>query len=275
MKRLLFVLTFIHSILIYAKAESTSIDKVYITDTIILIDTTYVIDTIDIRKIDNTELSGDTITLDSLSQRFTLMEDEIVKDVFVRQDSGKVQISGKVVFSNQRKTNDWKGYSINSIPPIVFQTEYYHNNLFSYGGQILYSRCKFTNDTLSTTFFKDNTFGIAALGTFHYGSWLQDITHNWFKFGYLDLYLSMAARVDFHCEVDAGVWNETLGQYEADVVNKETNTKFMLRPIFGFRYYITDQFSINIEVGKGNMGMLSSSVSWIIPYPKYLKSLVQ
>ena len=269
MKHFLSVFLIFFCFSIYGQTDDKAIREVCIIDTVILIDTTYVVDTISFAE---TSIAIDdrrkTIYLDSINQSWSLIPEDSIEDIYVRRDSGILLLSGKVGFSNQNKTNDWKGYSINTLPPLILQVEYFQNDLFSYGGHILFSRSKFTNDTLSTTFYKDNIFGIAALGTFHYGSWLQNITHNWFKFGYLDLYASIAIRMDIHRQIDAGVWNETTNQYEEDVINKDTKTEFMIRPIFGARYYITDQFSLNIEVGRGNMGMLSASASWIIPYKK-------
>lgn len=192
-------------------------------------------------------------------------------DLILRKDSGMLLLTAKIGFSDKASGSIENGYSRSTFPPMALQLEYFHNDLWSYGGQLVYSRNKSTNDTLSTTYFKDNTVGIAAIGTFHYGTWLQDITHNWFKFGYLDLYASAAIRMDFYRTVDAGVFNEDLQQYESDVIVKETVFNMRVAPIFGARYYISDRFSINMEIGRGNLGMLTSSVSWLINKPEGLR----
>lgn len=223
--------------------------------------------------VDTTVLGGDEEVLVFSNNSWSQIpqEDTVPQEALVlRKDSGMLLLTAKIGFSDSYDDTNWKGYSVSNFPPLAFQVEYFHNDLWSYGGQLLYSRNKFTNDTLETTYFKDNTVGLAAIGSFHYGTWLQDITHNWFKFGYLDLYASLAVRMDIHRYVEAGVMNEETLQYESDVVNKDMEVKMRVRPIFGARYYISDRFSINMEVGRGNLGMLTSSVSWLINKPEGL-----
>lgn len=245
-------------------------NSAYEMDTLFVADTTYVIDTVII--IDTvfpnilTSAERDTLFLTSDQQSWSLIptEDEGKKKLILRQDSGRWLVSAKISFADTYDDTDWEGYSISSLPPVAVQLEYFHDDYFSYGGQLLYARNKYSNDTLTSTYIKNSVVGVAAIGTFHYGSWLQDATHNWFKFGYLDLYASMALRFDVHREVEGGAWNENLQQFESDVTHKDAEVKLKLRPIFGARYYISDRFSINVELGKGNLGMLSSSVSWLI-----------
>ncbi len=270
MRYLFCLLTLLLSFSSYAQTDSVAHRDTYTIDTVIVQDTVYIVDTI--ITVDTTYIKAygaqrDTLFLDSYDQSWSVIpEDSIDENVFVRKDSGLVLVTAKIGFSDQSDDTDWEGYSINSLPPLALQVEYFQNDLFSYGAQLLYSRNKYTNDTLTTNYFKNNTVGLAAIGTFHYGSWLQDVTHNWFKFGYLDLYVSMAARMDIHRNVNSD-WNDELQLIQEDNMGKETSVKWRLRPIFGARYYISDRFSLNVEVGKGNLGMLSSSVSWLISKP--------
>lgn len=254
-----------------AQNDSVATDDIYRIDTVIIADTILVTDTIityDTTLIKVSGVERDTLFLSSDAESWSLIpQDTVSEDVFVRRDSGLWLLTAKIGFSDQSSITDWTGYSINSIPPLAMQAEYFHNDFFSYGGQLLYSRNKYTNDTLTTTYFKNTVFGLAAIGTFHYGSWLQDVTHNWFKFGYLDLYVSMALRMDVHRNIAGGAWDEALMAFDASLEEKEIETMWRIRPIFGARYYITDRFSLNVEVGKGNLGMLSSSVSWLISNP--------
>lgn len=129
---------------------------------------------------------------------------------------------------------------------------------------MFYGRNKYVNDTLTTTSFKNTTVGLAAIGTFHYGAWLEDITHDLFRMGHLDLYASMAVRLDLHHDIEEGAWNDDLQKFESGVRKPDTYVKMRMRPIFGARYYISDRFSMNIELGRGNLGMMTSSVSWVL-----------
>lgn len=256
-----------------AQEDSSLLDEVYKMDTIITADTIYVIDTVIVcdtllvRRFQDKGAELDTVFLSSHQESWSLIPSEDVetdKDIIIRKDSGLLLISAKISFSDTYNDNDWKGYSVSTLPPVAIQVEYFHNDLFSYGGQLLYGRNKYTNDTLITSYVKNSVLGLAAIGTFHYGTWLQDVTHNWFKFGYLDLYASLALRLDFQRDVKQDYWNTDLGEVENQ---NELYARVKIRPIFGARYYISDRFSINVELGRGNLGMLSSSVSWLISKP--------
>lgn len=270
--KLLIILVFF-SLKVFSQSDSVvvedtyELDTIFISDTVLIIDTIISIDTVVVKTLKSNFEETDTIFLSSHQQSWSLIPEEKLldtKQLILRKDSGMLLVSAKISFSDSSDDTDWKGYSISTLPPIALQVEYFHDDYFSYGAQLLIARNKYTNDTLPSTYFKDGVVGVACIGSFHYGSWLQDITHNWFKFGYLDLYASLALRFDIHSDIEAGVWNEDLQQFEEDVTNKDVYMKMKLRPIFGARYYISDRFSINVELGKGNLGMLSSSVSWLI-----------
>ena len=270
MKYLLALLLSLVAFVATAQTDSLMGSGTYKVDTVFVADTTYVIDTIiviDTLVVPSEREERDTLFLSSDQQSWSLVAAEVndeKKELILRKDSGMWLATAKISFSDTQDDTNWKGYSISSLPPLALQLEYFHNDYFSYGGQLLYSRNKYSNDTLASNYIKNSVLGVAAIGTFHYGSWLQDVTHNWFKFGYLDLYTSMALRFDVHRDVEGGAWNEDLQQFESDVKHKEAEVKMKIRPIFGARYYISDRFSINIELGEGNLGMLSSSVSWLI-----------
>lgn len=212
----------------------------------------------------------DTLTLDFDSANWSVIpEDGLIPEekLILRSDSGMLLLSAKIGFSDTFDDLNRNGYSISTLPPLAVQLDYFYNDLWSYGGQVVYMRNKCTNDTLSAMYSKNTTFGLAALGTFHYGTWLQDITDNWFKFGYLDLYASLALRMDVHRDVTTEEWNDLTSLFEPALKEKEAYVKMRVRPIFGARYYISDRLSINIELGRGNLGTLTSSVSWLISKP--------
>ena len=268
--KLLFSFFFaLSSLSLLAQVDSVSMSDVYDVDTVIVADTTFVMDTIIVqdtmlvmRSMNDSE--GDTLFLSSHQSSWSLIPDESLDDkkkIIVRKDSGIMLVSAKISFSDTSDDKDWDGYSIRNLPPIAIQAEYFHNDLFSYGGQLLYGRSKCTNDTLTTSYVKNSVVGLSTMGTFHYGSWLQDVTHNWFNLRYLDLYASVVLRFDVHRDVKEEYWNSDLSEIENQ---NETYVNMKVRPVLGARYYISDRFSINVELGKGNLGMLSSSVSWVI-----------
>jgi len=263
---------------LWAQNDSLRLKDDYVVDTLIVADTTFVIDTIvtydttfvkvSADSLPQVEDNRDTLFLTSDTESWSIIPQDTVQEaVFVRRDSAHYLLTLKIGFSDKSDDTDWTGYSINSMPPLAVQGEYFYNDFFSYGGQLLYSRNKYTNDTLMTTYFKNTVFGVAAVGTFHYGSWLQDVSKNWFKFAYLDLYFSVALRMDIHRDVEGGAWNDELMAFDESLKETSYETVWRLGPILGARYYITDRFSINIEVGKGNLGMLNSSVSWLLSRP--------
>lgn len=271
MKYLFAVFLFFYFTDSFAQNDSVVEQETFLYDTVLVADTTYVIDTIVevdtilVKQELKQDNSRDTLVLSEGQTSWSrIPEEEEREQAFFRNDSGLWLISAKIGFSDKYDNSDWTGYSISTIPPVAMQAEYFFNSFVSYGGQLLYSRSKIYNDTTSSISFKESTIGLAALGTFHYGSWLQDVTHDWFRFGYLDLYVSMALRCDLYHDVDAGEWDEIAGRYIYIEPQKETYLKTRLRPIFGVRYYISDCFSINLELGKGNLGFLTSSVSWKI-----------
>ncbi len=245
------------------EVDSVVVDTLYISDTVIVVDTVLV------WGVKKRVEQSDTIFLASDSDSWSVVEEDSLKhdDFFIRKDSGLFLVSAKIGFSDSNTGTDRSGYSLGTTPPMALQVEYFHNDFFSYGGQIVYTRNKFVNDTLTSQYEKEGTMGLAAIGTFHYGDWLQDITHNNLHFGYLDLYVSLAVRMDMHRSVVAEPWDENVQQFISGEKKKEAYVKMRLRPIFGARYYISDRFSINIELGKGNLGILTSSVSWLISKP--------
>lgn len=266
---LLIGLPFFVSVLgIENEAYAVSVDSVMF-DTLIVADTLITFDTLYVEKSLAELERHDTLFLSSDSASWSVIEEDTLdlSSILIRQDSGLLLITPKIGFSDNYSSVDKTGYSVHTIPPMALQVEYFHNNFFSYGGQLVYGRNKYVNDTLSSQYEKDAIMGVAALGTFHYGTWLQDITHNRMRFGYLDLYASLAVRLDLHRNVIREPWSDDLGQFESGEVEREAFVKMRLRPIFGARYYISDRFSINIEVGKGNLGVLTSSVSWLISKP--------
>lgn len=270
MKRFLFVLlSCIPLALLTQNIAPGMLNDNVVVDTLIVSDTLITYDTVFVKRAAEDVIKRDTLFLSSDSDTWSLVEQDTLdlEDILIRRDSGMLLVTPKIGFSDNYSSVDKEGYSVHTIPPMALQLEYFHNDFLSYGGQLVYGRNKFVNDTLSSQFEKDATMGIAALGTFHYGAWLQDVTHNRMRFGFLDLYASLVLRLDVHRYVVRDPWDDDLQQFDAGGVTRDAYVKMRLRPIFGARYYISDRFSINIEVGKGNLGVLTSSVSWLVSKP--------
>lgn len=270
MRFFIYFLWFVPICFFAQQSESSVLEDSVIVDTLVLADTLITFDTVYVKKAIADIEHHDTLFLSSDSMSWSLIEEDTLNlaDLKIREDSGMMLITPKIGFSdNANNTGSMTGYSLHTFPPMALQVEYFHNNFISYGGQLVYGRDKYVNDTLSTQFDKNSTFGIAALGTFHYGAWLQNVTNNRVQFGYLDLYASLAIRMDVHRNVIQEPWDDDLNEFVSGEVDRSAFVKMRFRPIFGARYYISDRFSINIEVGKGNLGMLTSSVSWLISKP--------
>lgn len=249
--------------LIARSQDSVIIDTLIVADTIITYDTVFVKKPLVFKE------QRDTLFLTSDSASWSVIEEDTIdlSSIIIRKDSGMLLLTPKIGFSDNYSSVNKSGYSVYTIPPMAFQAEYFHNDFFSYGGQLVYGRNKFVNDTLDSQIEKNSTMGLAALGTFHYGTWLQDVTHNKMRFGYLDLYLSLALRLDLHRHVVREPWDDNISQFQTGEKDVDVSVDPRVGLIFGARYYISDRFSINIEVGKGNLGVLTSSVSWLISKP--------
>lgn len=168
-------------------------------------------------------------------------------------------ISPRLSFADFSNRDQWGGYSINKIPPIALQAERYINEYFTYGVLLGFYRDKYTNDTLSSNFHRDFNIGFGGLASFHYGKWLEHITHNKVRFNDFDLYLTLG--------LNWVVTNSTIREnyhLQNDMPEKldETTVDFNFGPIAGVRYYITDAFAMNLEIGTGNLGLVTMGISW-------------
>ncbi len=169
--------------------------------------------------------------------------------------------STKISFADYSDKNDWDGYSMSKIPPIALSLEKGLTDFFSAGGYIGYYGNKYTNDTLSVNVMRDNTFVLGAIGSIHYAHWLEEVSNYKIFLGDFDFYLSGALKLGFNREKQSNMPG-TLGE---PLTNHKSNTVSLnLSPIVGFRYFLSDYFSMLLEFGKGNMGMITTGVSWQI-----------
>lgn len=167
-------------------------------------------------------------------------------------------ISPRLSFADYSNQEDWDNYSVAKTPPLAIQVEKYYNSYLSYGSFIGFKGETYKNDTIDNTFYKERTFSLATLGTFHYSDWLQRVFRNRIKFNDLDLYFALSMRLDLE-------WTKAKNLIKAEAEpysNTDAELLFKIAPIAGIRYYISDKFAMLGEVGNGNLGTVTMGVSW-------------
>jgi hypothetical protein len=105
------------------------------------------------------------------------------------------------------------------------------------------------------------TFMTGGVATIHYAHWIEALSGHKIFLGDFDFYVSGAMQVAFNSTNEQHVWQSGEDRFAN---NKSSEVKFNIRPIFGIRYFITDRFCMFFEAGRGNPGMITTGVSWII-----------
>lgn len=170
-------------------------------------------------------------------------------------------ISPKISFADYSDQKSWQNYSISKVPPVSVFVEKGINNFLSAGGFAGYSGDKYTNDTIPTNVMRYRTFITGAVATIHYAHWIEQLSGHSIFLGDFDFYVSGAMQLAFNSTNEQSVWDpdeEDFNDY------KSSEVKFRTRPIFGIRYFITDRFCMLAEVGKGNPGMITTGVTWVL-----------
>ncbi|TAJ10269.1 hypothetical protein DMA11_19215 [Marinilabiliaceae bacterium JC017] len=172
---------------------------------------------------------------------------------------GEWSVSPKISFAKHADDRDWSSYSIVKMPPLSVAVEKGLTDYFSAGGYVGYYADKYTNDTLKTTVYKYNTFTTGVMGTLHWAGWLEKTLNYKVFLGDWDFYLSGVFKMVWHERKEEHVWHE-----EKQAFLDDSDSKFSLevRPIMGVRYFVSDNFSMLVEVGTGNLGMVTSGVTW-------------
>ncbi len=170
-------------------------------------------------------------------------------------------ISPKISFADYSDTDSYEGYSISKIPPTSVFVERGINDFFSAGAFMGYNSDKYSNDTISENVLRYSTFSTGAVATIHYAHWIEALSgYKWFL-GDFDFYVSGVASLAFENSKEQYVWDPEEENYYS---HKKSEVKFRLRPIVGFRYFLTDRFSMLLEIGRGNPGMVTTGVSWVL-----------
>jgi len=173
--------------------------------------------------------------------------------------SGDWYVSPKISFADYSDRNDWSGYSISKIPPISIAVEKGMTDYISIGGLVGYNRDEYVNDTLSTNIHKYTAFGAGALVSLHWAGWLEQVTNYKIYLGDWDFYFSGSILMIWDKSKEVNVWNDIEGKQESF---SSSEVKIRLRPIMGVRYFVADNFCMLLELGKGNLGMVTTGVSW-------------
>lgn len=168
-------------------------------------------------------------------------------------------VSPKISFADFSDRNDWAGYSIAKVPPISITLEHGLNDFFSAGLIAGVSNDKYTNDTLNTNVHRYTNLAFGGLATVHFAGWIEKWSNYSVFLGDWDFYLTGGLMVEWENRNETDVWNEVEQEFE-DLSHSEVN--FRIRPTFGVRYYVTDNFCMLVEVGKANLGLVTTGVSW-------------
>jgi len=172
---------------------------------------------------------------------------------------GDWYVSPKISFADYSDRNDWSGYSISKIPPISMAVEKGLNDYISVGGLVGYNRDKYVNDTLPSNIHKYTSFGAGALVSLHWAGWLEKVTNYKIYLGDWDFYFSGSILMVWDKKEEDVVWSEVNEVFED---SSSSEVKVRIRPIVGVRYFVTDDFCMLLELGKGNLGMVTTGVSW-------------
>ncbi|MCU4162614.1 outer membrane beta-barrel protein [Carboxylicivirga caseinilyticus] len=167
-------------------------------------------------------------------------------------------VSPKISFADYSDKNDWDGYSISKIPPVSMAVEYGLNDFLSVGGMFGFNRDKYKNDTISTNLHKYGKVVLGGLASVHFAGWIEKWTNYSVFLGDWDFYVTGGVMFEWSSKKETDVWNDELEIYE-NFNDKELKLK--LRPAVGVRYFVTDDVSMLLEVGKANLGLVTTGLT--------------
>jgi hypothetical protein len=186
-----------------------------------------------------------------------------VKAQFSNKD---IYISPKISFADYSDRNDWNGYSIHKVPPISLTVERGVTDFLSVGALVGYSRDKYVNDTLSSNRHVYSDFSLGTVTNVHFAGWIEEWTNYKVFLGDWDFYAGLGLLFKWQNGEDNNVWNDELKQFES---NKSSSFNMKLRPLVGVRYFVTDNFCMLVEVGHGNLGLVTTGITLRIPNNNY------
>lgn len=177
-----------------------------------------------------------------------------------------IYISPKISFADYSDRHDWDGYSIHKVPPISLSIEKGVADFLSVGAMIGYSRDKYVNDTLSGNTHIYSDFVLGNIANIHFAGWIEEWTNYKVFLGDWDFYAGIGVLFQWKNREDNEVWNEELNNYESQ---KRNSFDMRIRPVIGVRYFVTDNFCMLVEVGEGNIGLVTTGITFRIPHDNY------
>lgn len=177
-----------------------------------------------------------------------------------------IYISPKISFADYSDRHDWDGYSIHKVPPISLSVEKGVTDFLSVGALVGYNRDKYVNDTLSLNSHIYSDFVLGNVVNIHFAGWIEEWTNYKVFLGDWDFYAGLGVLFQWQNREDNEVWNETLSEFES---TKRNSFEMRVRPIVGVRYFVTDNFSMLLEVGNGNIGLVTTGITFRIPRDDY------
>ncbi|MBS2097876.1 outer membrane beta-barrel protein [Carboxylicivirga linearis] len=190
---------------------------------------------------------------------FLLLFISIIGLANAQYKKGDWYVSPKISFADYSDKNDWDGYSISKIPPVSLTVEYGTNDWLSLGGMFGFNRDKYKNDTLTTNIHRYNKVAFGGLASVHLAGWIEKWSNYSVFLGDWDFYVTGGMLLEWSSKNEKDVWNEELQVYEDF---KETDVKFKIRPAIGVRYFVTDDVSMLVEVGRANLGLVTTGLTW-------------
>jgi len=179
---------------------------------------------------------------------------------------GDWYISPKISFADYSDRNDWNGYSITKIPPVSMAVEKGFTDYLSAGGMLGFSRDKFVNDTLSSNAHRYSEFAVGGMANIHFAGWIEKWTNYAVFLGDWDFYAGVNLLFNWKGTEETDVWNVDLNEFEQ---NKATSFNAKVRPLIGVRYFVNDNFCMLLELGHGNMGLVTTGITFRIPERNY------
>ena len=171
-------------------------------------------------------------------------------------------ISPKISFADYSDRQDWNGYSITKIPPVSLVLERGISDFLSVGAMLGYNRSKFANDTLSSNTYRYSDFALGGLANVHFAGWIEKWTNYSVFLGDWDFYAGLSLLLKWNGSKETDVWNSELQLFEQ---NKNNSFAVKMSPLVGVRYFVSDNFCMLLEVGHGNMGLVTTGITFRIP----------
>ncbi|MBK3517650.1 hypothetical protein [Carboxylicivirga marina] len=175
-------------------------------------------------------------------------------------------ISPKISFADFSDRHDWDGYSIKKVPPISIAAEKGLADFLSVGGLVGYSRDEYQNDTLAANVHIYSDLVLGGNANVHFAGWIEEWTDYKVFLGDWDFYAGLSLLFKWNRAEDNIYYPVGI-----DNIQTETSKSFdiKIRPLVGVRYFVTDNFCMLLEVGNGNIGVVTTGITFRIPQNNY------